>query len=272
MPNSMSAIPRFVRAGMVAFGLLVGCDDELGHDRYVWDSNAAGRGSDAARLGDTSADHDGNVADARDASVDADAGETSSDGFEGGASDASLDARVDASIDGLIDAAESGPLDWGDAGALHAVLSLKSPACLACTQASCPSEIVGCSSVPGKPDGGPDAGLSRSQLCVETLQCLLATGCEAVDTSTCYCGPKVVPVPDLCTYPGTAEGVCKAPLERSLESTDPKVVLASMLSTDHGGGWAMLLTRCMRDNACASCFPAIDGGADAKLPSLNASP
>jgi hypothetical protein len=129
--------------------------------------------------------------------------------------------------------------------------------------------MMGCITIAGIRDGGLEAGLSRSQLCVETLQCLLATDCDAHDTSACYCGPKVASVPDLCSFAGTAEGVCKATLERSLESTDPKVILASMLSTDRAGGWAMLLTRCLRDNACMSCFLSADAGVDAKPPSSN---
>jgi len=245
---------------MVAAALLVGCDDDLGRDRYVWDSSLPRRSpSDASQEA-----RDGARADVSDASAD---GAREANSADGDAADRSNpgDVMVDGRADTSIDSAESGNDGWGDAGALRAVLLAESPSCLACAQASCPGEIVGCSTIAGKPDGGSEAGLSRSQLCVETLQCLLASGCEEDDTSTCYCGPKIVSVPDLCSF-GAAEGVCKAPLERSLESVDPKVILSSMLSTDLGGGWAMLLSRCMRDNACVTCFPALDAGADAHLP------
>jgi hypothetical protein len=253
---------------MVAWGLLPACDDDLGRDRYLWDSGPVARTTDAARTSDRAADDTVDVADAS-TMLDTD---SQFDGprADGGPADVRVsDVSLDGRIDALNDASESGTLDWGDAGAVRNLLLAESPACLACAQATCPSEIVGCSTIAGIRDGGPEAGLSRSQLCVETLQCLLATDCEAQDTSTCYCGPKIASVPDLCSFPGTAEGVCKATLERSLESTDPKVILASMLSTDRAGGWAMLLTRCLRDNACMGCFPSADAGVDAKPPSPN---
>jgi len=263
MPNSMSAVPRFFRAGMVAFGLLVGCDDELGRDRYIWDSSVAGRATgDAARVGDGALDRDRDGADMSDAPMDARARETSNaDSLpsNAGATDASLDG------DAPIGSAEGGPLDWGDAGAVRAVLLAESPSCLACAEASCPSEIVGCSSIPGTPDGGPEAGLTRSQLCAETLECLVSTGCEALDTSTCYCG-DVVHFPGACQIPTVANGACKSTLERSLETADPKTIVSSFLSTDRGGGWAMLLARCLRDNQCRTCFPSVDAGLDARLP------
>ena len=265
----MPAISRFLRAGTVALGLLVGCDDELGRDRYVWDSNSPTRGTgDAARMSDGALDHDGEGAEVSDVSVDPGAREASNaDGLlaDAGASDVSLDVRVD----GLIDSSESGTLDWGDGGAIRAVLLAESPSCLACAEASCPSEIVGCSTIPGKSDGGPEAGLSRSQLCAETLECVVSTGCEALDTSTCYCG-DVVFIPGACEIPTVANGMCKSALERSLETTDPKALLSSLLSTDRAGGWAMLLSRCLRDNQCRTCFPSVDAGADVKsAPSSN---
>jgi len=263
MSRRMSAISRLVRAGIVALGLLAGCNDDLGRDRYIWDASPGRLTSDAARGGDGKDAREGLGDDARrddgirDTS-DADPDATDVTGADVGDGDTSIDANTDTSFDST----EGGRSDWGDAGAVHAVLLAASPSCLACAQTSCPGEIVGCSTVPGAPDGG---SVSRSQLCAETLQCLVSTGCEAIDTSTCYCGKAVVSVPDFCTVPGAADGVCKAKLERSLESRDPKTILASMLSTDLGGGWAMLLARCMRDNACRTCFPALDAGPDATV-------
>jgi hypothetical protein len=54
-------------------------------------------------------------------------------------------------------------------------------------------------------------------------------------------------------------------LERSLESTDPLAVLVSMSDATKGGGWAMNLVQCLRDNKCVACLPVPpdDGGSEA---------
>jgi hypothetical protein len=258
--------------GLTAVGLIAGCADDLGRERFVWDASAPSKLiADASRTDDARWDRAPSNADADprgdegtrdviDANVDA--REAS---VEAGIADASVDGSRDVSREASLDAMESGAGDWGDAGAVRAVLLGASPSCLSCAQASCPSEIIGCSTLAGEPNGeadsGAEAGVARSQLCVETLQCLVSTACEERDTSTCYCGPNIKP-PLLCETPGVAAGVCKSQLERSLESRDPNIILASMFSKELGGGWAMLLARCIRDNGCHSCFRDVDGGTD----------
>jgi hypothetical protein len=261
----MSALPRLVRVAIAALGLLLGCDDDLGRARYTWDAGSPPRpradadeaGSDAQR--DIQTDATTEIADGADAG-------RGGNGSEADGSDVRIDAHSDVIIDGpLTDSASERGSDWGDAGAVRASLSKASSSCWICAETSCPNEIIGCSAIAGTPDGGPDAGLSRSQLCVETLDCFLSTGCEELDTSTCYCG-GVTNFPGACQIPSVADGVCKNTLERSLESIDPGVILSSMLSPQRGGGQAMLLTRCLRDNQCRTCFPSVDAGADAKSP------
>jgi len=259
----MSALPRPVGAAIAAFGMLLGCDDDLGRAGYIWDAGSVPR---------PQGDADGAERDAqRDLPPDlpsdvADGAGRGSNSSEDGGIDAPSDAHLDASIDGFpLDSAPESGGEWGDAGAVRASLSKVSSSCWTCAETSCPNEIIGCSTIAGTPDGGPDAGLSRSQLCVETLDCLLSTGCEELDTSTCYCG-DVTNFPGACQIPSVANGVCKNTLERSLESADPATILSSMLSIHRGGGRAMVLTRCLRDNQCRTCFPFVDGGADAKSP------
>jgi hypothetical protein len=276
----MLQVSRVARVGLTvvrltAVGSIVGCADDLGRERFVWDASApnklttdASRTEDARRDSapsdadaDRPGDGDGDTRDIVVANVDAREASVEAGVVEAGVADASVDGLRDVSRDAPLDAVEGGAGDWGDAGAVRAVLLGASPSCLSCVEASCPSEITGCSTLAGESAGESDGGVARSQLCVETLRCLVSTGCEARDTSTCYCGPNIKP-PLLCETPGVAAGVCKSQLERSLESRDPPVILASMFSKELGGGWAMLLARCIRDNGCHSCFRDVDGGTD----------
>jgi hypothetical protein len=172
--------------------------------------------------------------------------------------DARLDASVDTpgSMDIGVDAIETGVV-------LRDALRAKSVSCLSCAESSCPGETIGCGTIGGTPDAGRDAAaLSRSQLCVDTLVCVLATSCDSADTATCYCGDGGR---GICWVPDVAKGECKSTIERGFETTDPKRILEGLESSDRetGGGWAFLLARCLRDNACMSCFGRPDAGADA---------
>ena len=277
---------------LVTVGLVASCGDELGHAPYKWDAGllarppsdaSDSRASDAQR--DASADADASetaIRDAADISIeasrdvgadaagDADAAVRADVSLDGDASldgDSSVDS--DASLDG--DAGDASYSEGGREGGptgtpLHAVLRARSLSCLSCAESSCPTEFVGCETISGAPDAGGDAGATRSQLCAETLNCLLATRCEENDRSFCYCG-DALRADDGCLMPAASNGKCKSEIERSFESTDPNRVMNGIALTDRetGGGWAFALMQCIRDNDCDGCFPRpVDGGSDVK--------
>lgn len=157
-------------------------------------------------------------------------------------------------------------------------LAAASPSCLDCAVAGCQMFIQGCAQISGSATAGPAKGTSRAALCVDTLSCVLSTGCATCDDPTsdctslarfgdCYCrfdDPNAALVPDYCYPPGpTFAGPCKSVLERSLETTDAKALLAGYSNMSVGGGWAMQLMQCLVDNGCTTCFPSPrDGAAD----------
>jgi hypothetical protein len=52
---------------------------------------------------------------------------------------------------------------------------------------------------------------------------------------------------------GSADGVCKSPIEAGLETTDPVTIAVSFAKTTLGAGAAMFLAQCL-DGTCDSCF------------------
>lgn len=173
-----------------------------------------------------------------------------------------VDASIEARADATGDASESGSTDPTDEAseAVAELLADKSPDCWACAQGPCANQITACATQSGAAKAGPAAGERKSTLCVETLACVLQTGCAASDLAACYCG---VPHPDPdfnCDY----DSACSRTLERSLETTDRLAVLVSLTDPSKAGGWAMALMQCLRDNQCTACLTTApgEGGAD----------
>jgi hypothetical protein len=175
------------------------------------------------------------------------------------AKDAGVDATAETSID-----------DFGaEAGARVAeLLGAQSPDCLACAQASCGNYVTGCATLSGTAKNGPAAGERKAALCIETLDCVIPNGCARLSTAACYCGNQHPDPKFNCDL----DSPCSRVLERSLESTDATDVLVAMSDATKGGGWAMSLMQCLRDNQCVACLPeppddggtegGSDGGAD----------
>ena len=185
-------------------------------------------------------------------------------GAGGSAGGAVVDAGGGASNDARGEAApETGNDDFGaEAGATIAdLLGTESPDCLACAQAGCGQYITGCATLPGNAKEGPAAGQRRAALCIETLACVLPTSCARLSMAACYCG-WAHPDPK---FACDLDSPCSRVLERSLETTDPLMVLATMSDPTKGGGWAMNLMQCLRDNQCVACMraPPDDAGAEA---------
>jgi hypothetical protein len=175
------------------------------------------------------------------------------------------DARVDRVDAGAPQDASADSLDLGTEFADATVpLLAKSPECLACAQRNCPAYVNGCSMITGRATRGPAAGTSKADLCVETLSCILPTGCAA-HPETCYCS-KPSSMPLECPL----RGPCTSTFERSMETTQFSTLVASASDTSKGGAWAMLLMQCLSDHLCTSCLTvasdAGDGGDAADAP------
>jgi hypothetical protein len=134
------------------------------------------------------------------------------------------------------------------------ILTAKSPACLACAQSNCAQEVGGCLALRGQSAAaGPGAGASREVLCTQALACVVAPGaasCGAEFLNACYCGTALN---ETCLMSGNADGICKAHLERGLESTDPTTIAVTFTQTALGAGAAMALAQCLQEE-CTACF------------------
>jgi hypothetical protein len=245
---------------------LAACSDDLGDEApgllpgpdAAADVTIDPRDSSVSETGtaaDATLDAGSEASDASDATVDASDATVEASDATADASDATADASDamtdagDAMTDASDAMAEAG--DGAVADPTRAILATKSAACLACAQTNCSMELDGCKTIAGNATAGPAAGTSRSDLCVETLACVVPSSCAAVSGATCYCGTASGAG---CLTAGAANGVCKSQLERSLETTDPATIATSFGDDTRGGGRAMLLVTCLSDNACASCF------------------
>jgi hypothetical protein len=134
------------------------------------------------------------------------------------------------------------------------ILAAKSTACLSCAQANCATEIGGCLALRGQSAAaGPATGASREMLCTDALACVLPPGTASCNTgflNACYCGSAAN---EACLMAGSADGVCKSPIEAGLETTDPVTIAVSFAKTTLGAGAAMFLAQCL-DGTCDSCF------------------
>jgi len=196
-----------------------------------------------------------------------------------GGGDASSETATSIDVGGPAEVpdASSGPTGLWIADPTPALAS-QAPSCLECAQANCEIYVAGCALIAGDAIEGPAKGTPKAELCVETLACVLSTGCASCATpndgcapltkyGNCYCledAPSVKDIPTLCNSPTPdIEGPCKSTLERSLETTRTSTVLASFGDPSKGGSWAMMLMQCLVDNRCQSCFPTPDAGLDA---------
>ena len=73
-----------------------------------------------------------------------------------------------------------------------------------------------CNTLTGTAAGGPAAGISKQQLCWETLNCIHRTNCHTNAAYECYCG-TAIDYGTCNTTTSQASGVCKTEFERSLE-------------------------------------------------------
>jgi hypothetical protein len=130
--------------------------------------------------------------------------------------------------------------------------SITSAACLTCDNATECIDFVDCSIAIGNAAAGtPAAGTPKANLCNEVLDCVRDSGCAAGGNSilNCYCGTATAAE----CQTGQPKGVCKAELERGLETTVFNDILGHMKNTIYGGGVAMARIDCEQQVCKAEC-------------------
>ncbi len=168
------------------------------------------------------------------------------------------DAPGDASNDGPAPDAQT---DAGES-TYSIIASIGGAACLNCASdqnnAACVGDGVLCESLDGSTaDAGPGVGQSRVQLCYDTLECALTTGCMIVAADAtdpgyghgCYCGDVS---PSVCGATPSA-GACGSQEERGLETTNPGTVLQRFSNTMYGAAMANDIALCIAQYCQASC-------------------
>jgi len=134
------------------------------------------------------------------------------------------------------------------------ILLSVSPECLACAEASCENAIDNCAGIAGV----AEAGMARSQLCLDSLTCFLSNHCPVSDPVSCYCEHVVFQEPaPYCLV----KGPCQEVFERSMEATRTGAVVDAFTDDSKGGTQAIRLLTCLQDNRCRSCFPIVTDGA-----------
>jgi hypothetical protein len=170
----------------------------------------------------------------------------------------------DASLDAMIDA-DAGS-DSGDGGLPDTqtiIKTLLGASCLACAvkDETCLGQVQNCESFSpsDQASAGPAEGTTLTQLCRETLTCVLASKCveqpadqpDLGEINACYCGDVDYSTCD--TDPG--QGSCRLDEERGLETTNPDDVLANIPDPTYGAGMANTIADCLLDFCQTDCFP-----------------
>ncbi|HYQ46812.1 MAG TPA: hypothetical protein VER11_32805 [Polyangiaceae bacterium] len=121
--------------------------------------------------------------------------------------------------------------------------AITSDACITCDLTTECRDFVDCFQVAGNAAAGtPAAGTPKAQLCNETLDCVRDSGCGGGDNRIikCYCGTATA----VECQNGLGNGVCKAELQRALETTEFAQILQRFKSPQYGGGLAMARVDC----------------------------
>jgi hypothetical protein len=116
-----------------------------------------------------------------------------------------------------------------------------------------------CSDVIGSAVKGPSTGSLRSDLCLQTISCVLSTSCASQDVSICYCGQ--LGAGNACStssVPSAANGLCASTEISSLEhlATDaPSAVVPDFFNQNLGGGKANQIFACAASGgSCPQCL------------------
>ena len=128
--------------------------------------------------------------------------------------------------------------------------------CVACLRKEGRADLPeACDALKGKASEGPGAGVAKSELCREALDCMRRTSCHANAVVDCYCGKMTG---GECTTSIEAKGACRKELDRALEMRPGALGGAALdLITElRVAGGVAGLTATAESTACASvCIP-----------------
>jgi hypothetical protein len=94
-------------------------------------------------------------------------------------------------------------------------------------------------------------GIASSTLCMNTLQCILGTGCASSAAAGCYCGSSVGPS---CVSAASPNGACLNQEVQGLGFTSNQDVLKNYTNTTTPSGVANQFAQCALSNSCAACL------------------
>lgn len=110
-----------------------------------------------------------------------------------------------------------------------------------------------CGDLQGVLDAGPSAGSSESTLCLDTLQCLIATRCARNGLVSCYCGSLSAIG---CADAGaTVTGACAMQIANGLGLVlgDNWDILTAFNDWNLPAGMADQIMQCAIANQCKAC-------------------
>jgi hypothetical protein len=125
--------------------------------------------------------------------------------------------------------------------------SITSATCAACENTTPPGAhapncpATSCDNVTGVAAAGPSAGVAKSNLCNEVLDCVRKSNCAqgGVSLFNCYCGAA-----DPTTCLTAPKGACVTQLQAGLETTDFNTIQQRIGDVTFGGGKAMDRVNC----------------------------
>jgi hypothetical protein len=115
-----------------------------------------------------------------------------------------------------------------------------------------------CGDVSGTASAGAQAGAARSDLCLATIDCILASSCASNDATPCYCGS--LGAGNACTTStnrAAANGACVSTELAALEhasTAPPSTVMPDYFNQNLGGGKANEIFACAGVNGCPMCL------------------
>lgn len=139
----------------------------------------------------------------------------------------------------------------GETGAESACLEITPAGCALCEQMTECEELTHPDILGGGAAvEGPATGVKRVALHNEVLDCVRDTNCAANTPLDCYCGTVSSAQCDA----GSGNGLCKIPIERGLETTNPTEISNRLSNVTLGGGLALARVACDLNNCVDQCF------------------
>jgi hypothetical protein len=126
-----------------------------------------------------------------------------------------------------------------------------------------------CEDLTGDAVTGPSAGAWKPSLCVQTIACILATGCATPSVVNCYCGEGDN---SACADAAAAQGACLTAENAGLETSDPATALGPRFTSKSlAAGVANAIFVCAAANGCTTCLGRASGAdAGAATPEASA--